>query len=116
MPEFDWPTAVLSGGRDLTTPPAVARQVADLIPHATLVTLPTAGHSVLDTRERAALEVIGALRIGAVGTLAERGVELDRLPVNPIVRAAITVIAAAAALESTLPAAVPRIVSRIRVS
>ena len=116
MPEFDWPTAVLSGGRDLTTPPAVARQVADLIPGATLVTLPTAGHSVLDTRERAALEVIGALRIGAVHTLADRGVELDNLPVNPLVRTAITVISAAAALESTLPAAVPRIVSRIRVS
>ena len=116
MPEFDWPTAVLSGGRDLTTPPAVARQVADLIPDATLVTLPTAGHSVLDTRGRAALEVIGALRIGAIGTLADRGVELDNLPVNPLVRAAITVISAAAALESRLPAAVPRIVSRIRVS
>ncbi|MCV7081073.1 hypothetical protein H7H37_06990 [Mycolicibacterium insubricum] len=25
MPAFDWPTAVLSGGRDLTTPPAIAR-------------------------------------------------------------------------------------------
>ena len=116
MPEFGWPTAVLSGGRDLTTPPSVARQVADLIPDATLVVLPTAGHSVLDTRERAALEVIGALRIGAVHTLADRGVELDNLPVNPLVRTAITVISAAAALESTLPAAVPRIMSRIRVS
>lgn len=112
MPEFHWPTVVLSGGRDLTTPPAVARQVADLIPDAILVTLPTAGHSVLDTRERAALEVIGAVRIGAVGTLADRGAELDKLPVNPLVRAAITVISAAAALESRLPAAV----SRIRVS
>jgi len=116
MPGFGWPTAVLSGGRDLTTPPAVAQQVADLIPGATLVTLPSAGHSVLDTRERAALEVIGALRIGLLDTLAERGTELDRLPVNPLVRAAIRVITAAAAVESTLPAAVPRILSRIRVS
>ncbi len=116
MPGFGWPTAVLSGGRDLTTPPAVAQQVVDLIPGATLVTLPSAGHSVLDTRERAALEVIGALRIGLLDTLAERGAELDRLPVNPLVRAAITVITAAAAVESTLPAAVPRIVSRIKVS
>jgi pimeloyl-ACP methyl ester carboxylesterase len=116
MPEFVWPTAVLSGGRDLTTPPAVARQVAALIPDAVLVTLPTAGHSVLDTRERAALEVIGALRIGAVHTLADRGTELDNLPVNPLVRAAIAVVSAAAAVESTLPAAIPRIVSRIRVS
>lgn len=116
MPEFTWPTAVLSGGRDLTTPPAVARQIADLILGATLVTLPTSGHSVLDTRERAALEVIGALRIGAVELLADRGVELDNLPVNVLVRAAITVISAASAVESKLPAAVPRIVSRIRVS
>ncbi|MGK2868487.1 MAG: alpha/beta hydrolase [Mycobacterium sp.] len=116
MPQFSWPTAVLSGGRDLTTPPAVARQIADLIPGATLVTLPTSGHSVLDTRERAALEVIGALRIGAVEILADRGVELDNLPVNVLVRAAITVISAASAVESKLPAAVPRIVSRIRVS
>jgi pimeloyl-ACP methyl ester carboxylesterase len=116
MPEFRWPTAVLSGGRDLTTPPAVARQVADLIPGATLVTLPSSGHSVLDTRERAALEVIGALRTGAVDTLADRGAALDNLPVNPLVRAAVTIIAAASAAESKLPAAVPRIVSRIRVS
>ncbi|WP_395310544.1 alpha/beta hydrolase [Mycobacterium sp. AMU20-3851] len=116
MPGFGWPTAVLSGGRDLTTPPAVAKQVVDLIPGAILVTLPSAGHSVLDTRERAALEVIGALRVGLLDTLAARGAELDRLPVNPLVRAAITAITAAAAIESTLPAAVPRIVSRIRVS
>lgn len=116
MPEFSWPTAVLSGGHDLTTPPAVARQVAELIPGATLVRLPSAGHSVLDTRERAALEVIGALRTGVVDTLAERGAELDNLPVNPLLRAAVAVIAAASTVESKLPAAVPRIVSRIRVS
>ena len=57
MPKFTWPTAVISGGRDLTTPPAVADRIAELIPGAVLVRLPTAGHSVLDTREQAALRI-----------------------------------------------------------
>ena len=32
MPKFDWPTVVISGGRDLITPPAVAERIASLVP------------------------------------------------------------------------------------
>ncbi len=39
MPKFSWPTVVISGGRDLITPPSVARRVASLIPGAVLVNL-----------------------------------------------------------------------------
>src|SRR5690349_21723218 len=41
MPKFDWPTVVVSGGRDLITPPAVADRIASLIPTAVLVRLAT---------------------------------------------------------------------------
>ena len=80
MPKFDWPTVVVSGGRDLTTPPSVAERIASLIPGATLVRLPTAGHSVLDTRERAAFAVIEAVRNGDIATLSAMAPALDALP------------------------------------
>lgn len=57
MPNFTWPTVVISGGRDLITPPTVAQRVASLIPNAVLVNLATAGHSIVDLRESAALDV-----------------------------------------------------------
>ena len=113
MPEFRWPTAVLSGGRDLTTPPAVARQVADLIPGATLVTLPSSGHSVLDTRERAALE-IGVARMH--GGHPRRSWCRTGQPARQSAPAAVTIIAAASAAELKCDRREPRIVSRIRVS
>ena len=77
MPRFTWPTVVLSGGRDLTTPPAVAERVAALIPGATLVRLPSAAHSVIDFRERAAFEVIAAVTRGEHDRLPQRCDELD---------------------------------------
>ena len=40
MPNFGWPTVVVSGGRDLVTPPAIAERIASLIPGAQLVRLP----------------------------------------------------------------------------
>src|SRR6476661_3438563 len=40
MPRFTWPTVIISGGRDLITPPAVARRIASLIPGAVLSNLP----------------------------------------------------------------------------
>jgi proline iminopeptidase len=64
---------VLSGrGRDLTTPPAVAERIASLIPGALLVRLPTAGHSVLDSRKRAALQIAKAMAEGEIETLPAR--------------------------------------------
>ncbi|MCV7229777.1 alpha/beta hydrolase [Mycolicibacterium komossense] len=103
MPRFDWSTAVISGGRDLTTPPAVAERVASLIPDAALVRLPTAGHSALDTRERAAMEIAKAVTQGETAELPARGDELDALPGNPAVRLLVSAVAAAAAIEGAVP-------------
>jgi pimeloyl-ACP methyl ester carboxylesterase len=104
MPRFSWPTAVLSGGRDLITPPAVAERVATLIPDAALVRLPSAAHSVIDFRQRAALKVIDAVRRGQTETLPGRSAELDALP-NPLaLRVLMSMLAAAAAVEKALPA------------
>ena len=114
MPKFGWPTVVVSGGRDLTTPPSVAERIASLIPGATLVRLPTAGHSVLDTRERAAFAIIDAVRNDDIGRLS--GPELDALPSRPALRMLVSAISAAAAVESALPAAVPRVVQRVTAS
>ncbi|OBC12491.1 alpha/beta hydrolase [Mycobacterium sp. 852013-50091_SCH5140682] len=107
MPKFGWPTVVISGGRDLTTPPAIAERIATLVPEAVLVSMPTAGHSVLDSRERAALAVIDAVRNGAAEQLSAIAPELDALPGRPGLRLAMSAIAAAAACESVLPDRAP---------
>ena len=60
---------VISGGRDLTTPSPVAERIAALAPRSTLVRLPTAGHSILDTRERAALRIAGYVADGRAEAL-----------------------------------------------
>lgn len=102
MPTFHWPTVVISGGRDLTTPPAVAQHVVELIPGAALVELPTAGHSVLDTREHSALEIVSAVYTDKIGELPNRSAELDHnvdLPVQLLVRGITT----AGKVESLLP-------------
>lgn len=106
MPRFDWPTVVLSGGRDLTTPPRIAERVAALVPHAVLVRLPTAAHSIVDFRERAALEVIAAVQRGEYRRLPERSAELDAIPTHAAVRLLMTALAAASAVEHVLPVAV----------
>jgi proline iminopeptidase len=103
MPRFSWPVAVISGGRDLTTPPAVAERVTELIPGSALVRLRTAGHSALDTRERAALEIAKAVINGDTTELPARGDELDALPGNTAVRLLVSAIAAATAIESAVP-------------
>lgn len=80
MPGFSWPTVVIAGGRDLTTPITVARRIAALIPDSVLVELPTSGHSVIDTRERPALEIAKAVYAGTVHELPSRAAELDAAP------------------------------------
>lgn len=105
MPAFTWPTVVLSGGRDLTTPPALAEKVAALIPDSVLVRMPTAAHSMLDTRERAALEVAKAVVDGRSHDLAGRADELDALPANLEIRALVGAVTAATAVESVIPKA-----------
>jgi pimeloyl-ACP methyl ester carboxylesterase len=116
MPKFSWPTVVISGGRDLTTPPAIADRIASLIPGAELVRLPTAGHSVLDSREQAALQIAKAVSGGRIDTLSSRGAALDALPWQRSIRLIIATIGAAAVVESVLPRVVPRIVQRVATS
>jgi proline iminopeptidase len=116
MPTFDWPTVVISGGRDLITPPTVASRVASLIPNAVLVELPTAGHSILDLRERAALDIASAVYSGTIEGLPARSVSLDSKPAALEIRALVWGIEAAAALESALPVAVPRRLGRVTAS
>lgn len=112
MPKFRWPTAVISGGRDLITPPAVAERVAELIPSSVLVRLPTTGHSVLDTKERAALQIAETVSLGRIDTLRSQGAALDAMPSVPAVRLMVSALAVAARVEAALPAALPRVVAR----
>jgi proline iminopeptidase len=116
MPNFTWPTVVISGGRDLITPPAVARRIVSLIPGAVLVDLATAGHSAIDFRERAALAIVKAIYDEASSGLPARANKLDATPVGLGVRLLIWAIAATAAVERALPAAVPRTVARVTAS
>ncbi len=116
MPGFAWPTVVVSGGRDLTTPPEVARRIADLIPDAALLELPTAGHSILDTREHAALRICEAVQAGQSHDLPSRSTELDALPANLTVRLLVRAITVAARAESAVPGAIPRVVRQLATS
>jgi proline iminopeptidase len=116
MPRFTWPTVVISGGHDLITPPTVAQRIASLIPGAVLVNLATAGHSAIDLRERAALDIARAVYSGDIDKLPGRARELDAKPGGLGVRLLVWAIAAAAAVESVLPAAVPRAVQRVTAS
>lgn len=104
MPAFRWLTVVISGGRDLVTPPAVARRVAALIPGAVLVELPTAGHSAVDIRERAVLDILAAVCRGEAAGLPARAGALDAVPSGLGIRLLVWAMRAAALAESVLPA------------
>jgi proline iminopeptidase len=112
MPKFSWPTVVISGGRDLITPPSVAKRIASLIPDGVLVDLATAGHSMIDVRERAAMDIVEAVYAGETHQLPARAKSLNDEPAGRGVRALVWTIGAAAAVESALPAVVPRVLQR----
>lgn len=59
-PRYPWPTVVVSGDRDLRTPPPIAERIVGLAPRGVLVRLADTGHSALDTHQRALLAVIEA--------------------------------------------------------
>ncbi|OBF86399.1 alpha/beta hydrolase [Mycobacterium sp. 852002-51163_SCH5372311] len=103
MPKFGWPTVVISGGRDLVTPPAVAERIASLVPYSVLLTLPTMAHGALDFREAAALAVAEAVCAGEFDGLAERAAALDALPERPVMRVLWKTIRWAATAERALP-------------
>ncbi|MDD4867300.1 MAG: alpha/beta fold hydrolase [Mycobacterium sp.] len=104
MPRFRWPTVVVSGGRDLVTPAAVAHRIASLVANSVLLTLPTMAHSALDFREPAALVIAGAVCRGELDSLAARASALDALPPRPGVRLLWKAVGMAAAAEGALPA------------
>ena len=112
MPKFGWPTVVISGGRDLITPPAVAKRIASLVPNAVLLTLPTMAHSALDFREPASLAIVGAVWRGELDGLADQAAALDALPARPALRLLWKAINVAAAAEAVLPSVPPGLVRR----
>jgi proline iminopeptidase len=103
MPKFDWPAVVVSGGRDLITPPAVAQRVASLLPNSVLLALPTMGHSALDFREPAALAIAGSVWRGELDGLANQAPMLDALPARPAQRLLWKAVDAAVTAEGLVP-------------
>ena len=72
--------------------------------------LPTAGHSILDTREAAALRIAAQVCAGDIADLPAMGAQLDGLPVRPELRLmGCWAIKAGARIEGALPGAVPRL-------
>ncbi len=114
MPKFSWPTVVISGGRDLITPSAVAERISSLIPDAVLMRLPTMAHSALDSRRNAALHIATAVHRGHVRELADRTPALDALLGRPALRLLTATIGAAIAAEGALPTWKPRRPYRLR--
>lgn len=74
------PTIVLSGQDDLMTPPRLARDLADRIPGARLVSLPRTGHGILDTHPSVAIIAAWWAAAGCAELLADHAEELARLP------------------------------------
>jgi hypothetical protein len=91
----------------------VARRIAALIPQSVLVELPTLGHSLIDTRERAALEIAKAVYAGRVDELPGRAAQLASAPTVMSIRLLSMAIGVASVAESAVPSAVPRLVRRM---
>lgn len=77
--EFTWPVVLLSGDRDLRTPPEIAERVARAAPDATLVRLRN-GHSALETHPLALLNATRRLVRGQQHRLPGDEAALERLP------------------------------------
>lgn len=80
LPRFSWPTAVISGDRDIRTPRAIARRAVDLLPDAVMVPLKEQGHSALDTHRLAALHVAHAVVEGTHDRLPGLASRIGALP------------------------------------
>lgn len=78
-PRFSWPIVVLSGDRDLRTPPAIAERVADTAHDAVLARIDN-GHSALETHPLALLHAVDRLVAGTQHELAGETAAMDRMP------------------------------------
>jgi pimeloyl-ACP methyl ester carboxylesterase len=84
----DVPTLIISGADDLRTPTSNARQVATLIPDATVVVVPQTGHSVLTTEsgscaQNAVNAFLAGTTIDTRCTPRVQPIYLDPAPVSP---------------------------------
>lgn len=100
---FRWPSAVISGERDLRTPPPVAERVAALIPDAALVPLAGTGHSAWDTHLLAALNVAHVVAAGRARDLPALAQRIAGLPRHGASRLLGPVIGAGLTLDLLLP-------------
>ncbi|MGP4014814.1 alpha/beta fold hydrolase [Saccharopolyspora sp. 5N708] len=104
LPRFDWPTAVISGDRDLRTPRPIAERIVDLLPDAVLVPLADLGHSALDTHQLAALHVTHAVANRTHRRLPQLAERIGALPRRGTSRLLGTLLGARLATEGLLPA------------
>jgi hypothetical protein len=81
----------------------VALRIAELVPASTMVSLPTAAHSILDSQDEAALRILAAVAGGRAESLPAQADALDRLPAGASIRLARSALAAAARLAAALP-------------
>lgn len=100
---FRWPTAVVSGDRDLRTPPPIAGRAAALIPDAALVPIPGMGHSALDTHPVAALNIAHLVSRGQHRDLPALAPRIAALPRRGASRLIGPVMTAALSLDLLLP-------------
>ncbi len=103
LPRFIWPTAVISGERDLRTPRAFAEEATDLLPNGIFLPLSDHAHSALDTHPAAAREVIKAMRDGSHARLPARAAELSKLPKPLTTRVVSGYLSVALRLAAALP-------------
>ncbi|MFI0355237.1 alpha/beta fold hydrolase [Actinomadura sp. 9N407] len=80
LPGFHWPTAVVSGERDLRTPRPVAERVVGLLPEGVLVPLPGTAHSAFDIHPLAALHIAHAVAAGTLHRLPRLAPRIAALP------------------------------------
>ncbi len=103
LPAFTWPTAVISGERDLRTPRPIAERIVDLAPNAVLVPLADTGHSALDTHRLAGYAVARAVAEENHRVLPEWAGELAGLPRRGVSRHLGSVIRWGLAADRVLP-------------
>lgn len=76
---FTWPMVLLSGTRDLRTPPDIADRVASIAPDAAVTRIEN-GHSALDTHPAALMRALDHLVTGRHAALPGQGEALNALP------------------------------------